>query len=145
MAWKEGGGPSGQRNAINIAVRCMQMGPPYCKWDTWARDVKFLHQVEGFHENMTKRWTLMTKAVSIKNHALLDVAESSRAAGAASSTDVKAIEHQATPDAADSPEEANANAQKAEGGPVEQTSVEPRVAKATKAAAKAAAGDSLKY
>ena len=56
IAHKEGGGKDGMRAAINIAMKCIEMGEPWVKYDTWAQRPKYMYMETGHEELFTRAW-----------------------------------------------------------------------------------------
>jgi hypothetical protein len=56
IAKEEGGGKAGMRNALNIALRCVQEGGKYCEYDNWAQTIKFFYVIKGSCENIGETW-----------------------------------------------------------------------------------------
>ena len=56
IAWKEGGGPLGWKNAVNIATDAIAVGGKWVKYDGKAKAPKYLYCQEGFDEEFAESW-----------------------------------------------------------------------------------------
>ena len=56
IAWMEGGGKRGWRNACNISLACIAMGGGWIDYDSMAKDVKFRYMRTGRRDTFKKAW-----------------------------------------------------------------------------------------
>lgn len=55
---EEGGGLRGMKNAVFYALRCLAMGGPWVKENSFTRDMLWLYKVEGMTEEYSTTWEI---------------------------------------------------------------------------------------
>ena len=56
MAWLEGGGKNGLRNAVNYALMAQSLGAPWFTWDKWTKSDRYLYTNEIYRDIGKKAW-----------------------------------------------------------------------------------------